>query len=268
MSFSKKDKMSATKYIPIVQYFLKYRHKLSSVYICGSPSNIRPQIQDVSAYTAVWVRMGFASKTDEHIGAIVEIIVDTQNSGQHLIIITAPAVPFYGLAKFFIRTTSKTQLSNTLESDCAAQHMGSDKPCIHFSERSPYLVFQITTTDYDEARSGSYDVSRWRLKVSRFLQMSSPDLMYIVDVALQRGRRRGGAHSSWDLPTGTSLAAHATAASAGRGKTQRNSEAESERDALRQVTVSFEVQLVILSDFHKPGSYAAVLATLKVNVCG
>jgi hypothetical protein len=201
-----------------------------------------------------------------------------------------------GSALFFFRVVTPlkagagapgAQTSNILDPAClsGSESIGTAQACIHFSEKSPVISVEITTVVGSDAlvrpfanadNSAGYDLTRWKAELSRFLNMPTPDLLYIQGVQPRRGRReeaesaQGSGAERMSHTFGAAQRSTEGAAVGGKsGATNRDSQPRSDsvggggRSERRQGSSSLLVQLVILSDIDDPWSYQGFLKSLE-----
>jgi hypothetical protein len=210
-----------------------------------------------------------------------------QEEAQQQLIIRTPEMPALGPAFFFVRARV-SQVSNQLPSSghaCRNEAVGSAKACIHFSERSPLLSLDIASSLVSKGNGGTgepvYDLSKWKASFALYLDMPTPELLFVESVVLRGGGRRSGWNSR---DAGDKRLAKEEALEAGRrraskfGQTQVVSDVRVQGGSeirtgggdlvtLREATMSLKVRLYLLSDVADPWSFQRYLDTLKVWIC-
>ena len=131
-----------------------------------------------------------------------------------------------------------------------------------------------------------YDVTKWKAQFSKYLNLPTSDLLYILGVTSNAGglrRSHGREKAAWHEqgePKGTGRQASTSTGSlshVGPLRKERQGETASkkdgtggeelERDLVRQATGTVSIQLYILSDLADPWSYQTAVTFLKVSCC-
>jgi len=131
-----------------------------------------------------------------------------------------------------------------------------------------------------------YDVMKWKAQFSKYLNLPTSDLLYILGVTSNAGglrRFHAIEKAAWreqGEPTGTDR--HASTSTGSRShvgplRKERQGETASKRDGtegeelqrelVRQATGTVSIQLYILSDLADPWSYQTAVTFLKVSCC-